>query len=410
MKILLITDFLPTIDNYRGPSSLCFYLLKSMNTNHNIKVITTNANKVPVELVKKAEEDLGIKYDIIPRNFWMKLITSSKTGALFTPIFGNSYGYLSRYSLSLNIMKEIDEYNPDIIYIYPYHLIKVAEQMCPKYKTVVIGPDCSVLGALRRMSDNYVYDKNEYETLSQSYLKRIKIENKLASLNCYVALVGRADCEMFNIVTNSKKAFFLPHPHYGLRSKTIDFRSGKIKIVITGGYDSFTHSDVNKMVEALMNHPDSTLDCEFTFLGKSWKPIVDLLKNHCKVSFKEWVENYDDEIIKYDAQIIPISYGVGTKGKVLDAMANGLLCIGSKYAMENIACKNEENCLIYHSSREIPSILKKICYEREKYMMIAEKGRECVRKYHSPSLCADILLKYSVGEASVQIDPDLYYS
>jgi hypothetical protein len=41
-----------------------------------------------------------------------------------------------------------------------------------------------------------------------------------------------------------------------------------------------------------------------------------------------FVDVYLDEIIKYDIQLTTISVGTGTKGKVLDALANGLMVMG----------------------------------------------------------------------------------
>ena len=48
----------------------------------------------------------------------------------------------------------------------------------------------------------------------------------------------------------------------------------------------------------------------------------------------KFAPDYIEEICKHDIQVTPICIGTGTKGKVLDAIANGLLVIGSWYALE----------------------------------------------------------------------------
>ena len=95
-----------------------------------------------------------------------------------------------------------------------------------------------------------------------------------------------------------------------------------------------------------------------------------------------FVDVYLDEIIKYDIQLTPISVGTGTKGKVLDALANGLLVIGTPYAMENIAVENNKSCVIYRNTTQLMSILKEIPHQRSRYEAIAIEGRKCVLAAH----------------------------
>ena len=92
--------------------------------------------------------------------------------------------------------------------------------------------------------------------------------------------------------------------------------------------------------------------------------------------------DYIEEVRKHDIQITPISIGTGTKGKVLDALANGLLVIGSWYAMENIAVVNGVSCVVYDSPADMPGILSDIVDNREKYEEMARKGREAVLREH----------------------------
>ena len=121
----------------------------------------------------------------------------------------------------------------------------------------------------------------------------------------------------------------------------------------------------------------------FTYLGEGWEKHVNLLsKAGYEVIHKKNVSNYVEEIIKYDIQITPICLGTGTKGKVLDAIANGLLVIGSWYAFENIAVEDQISCLQYNKVREIIKFLDQIYLDPLKYILIAEKGRQSVLKFH----------------------------
>ena len=67
----------------------------------------------------------------------------------------------------------------------------------------------------------------------------------------------------------------------------------------------------------------------------------------------------------------------------MDALANGLLVIGTPYAMENIAVENNKSCVIYKDAIQLISVLKEIPHERTKYEAIAAEGRKCVLTEHN---------------------------
>ena len=122
---------------------------------------------------------------------------------------------------------------------------------------------------------------------------------------------------------------------------------------------------------------------ELTILGKGWSAKVNKLRKFgYEANLIEFAPDYIEEIVKHDIQINPLSVGTGTKGKVLDALANGLLVIGTPYAMENIAVENNKSCVIYKDTTQLISVLKDIPYERTKYEAIAIEGRKCVLAAH----------------------------
>jgi hypothetical protein len=106
----------------------------------------------------------------------------------------------------------------------------------------------------------------------------------------------------------------------------------------------------DEILPELCKHQELAAYYSITFLGKGWDFAVTQLRD---VGYESqrlgFVDVYLDEIIKYDIQLTPISVGTGTKGKVLDALANGLMVIGTPYAMENIAVENHKSCIIYES-------------------------------------------------------------
>jgi glycosyltransferase involved in cell wall biosynthesis len=219
------------------------------------------------------------------------------------------------------------------------------------------------------------------------YLQKNKsIEELWGKNNIRVHYVGMSDYKFYRDAIGHSNAHFLLHPYVKYKEKRIDFSHEKLKVIIPGGYDMYYNTDVDKMLPALIANKEKLQETfEFTFLGKHWYPIDERLKAAgFKAEFKTWVEDYAEELVQHDIEITPISFGTGTKGKVLDAMVNGLLVVGSGYALENICVRDMESCVRYRDASHIASILISIANNREKYQAIAEKGRQQVMKYHNP--------------------------
>ena len=122
----------------------------------------------------------------------------------------------------------------------------------------------------------------------------------------------------------------------------------------------------------------------YTFLGKGWEKHVEALKGAWyEVEHIAFAPDYIEEIVKHDIQITPIAIGTGTKGKVLDALANGLLVIGTPYALENIAVDNGASCIEYRQPQEVIEVLMDIPHNISKYEAKAKEGRRQVLEHHN---------------------------
>ena len=104
-----------------------------------------------------------------------------------------------------------------------------------------------------------------------------------------------------------------------------------------------------------------------------------------EVNHITFAPDYIEEIVRHDIQITPIAIGTGTKGKVLDALANGLLVIGTPYALENIAVRHGESCVEYRQPQEVIEVLQDIPNNVSKYDAMAKEGRRQVLEKHGRS-------------------------
>lgn len=126
-----------------------------------------------------------------------------------------------------------------------------------------------------------------------------------------------------------------------------------------------------------------------TFLGKGWETWAERLANAgwtCQhIAF---APDYIEELQRHDIQVNAIDVGTGTKGKVLDAIANGLLEMGSPFALENIDVTDGDSCVLFHDADEAVARLRDIAANVSRYEAMAAKGRSRVLATHDSAACA----------------------
>ena len=204
--------------------------------------------------------------------------------------------------------------------------------------------------------------------------------------------VGRQDAAFFKEVCPRAKAVFLPHPLYAHRDKVIRFHKPMIRLLFAGRYDFYCQHVSDRLLEAMMTADDLKNRYAVTFLGKGWETWAERLANAgwtCQhIAF---APDYIEELQRHDIQGNAIDVGTGTKGKVLDAISNGLLAMGTPLALENIAVTPHESCVLFEHPSEAIAALRDIPADVAKYEAMAEKGRSAVLKVHDAAECARVL-------------------
>lgn len=380
MKVLLVTGFTPYKENYKGISALEYYLIKYRPTWVNIKIISYNLNLMKPSDIDIVKKELNCEIICIDSNGFLRKLLNNKLVRLLLKRNPNHYQRPGK-----TFEKIYKDFKPDVLWTYPNFYYCWA-RLYTDTKMITTSPDSNVLAEVRNDIDNVLessFIRKVYRLITFS--QTVNSEKKYLSPNNFIHFVGMNDLRMFRKVTNSTQAFFLLHPHYSLAEKKIRFDGIKIKVLIAGAYDIYMKSGIKDLVNVFLTHKELTNLIDISFLGKNWNDIVKILSfNNYECHNLGRVDNYLDEIIKYDVQLTPITVGTGTKGKVLDAIANGLLCVGTPMALENICVRNFDSCILYHNAEELYGIFTSMFYNRKKYELIAQKGRENVRKYHSP--------------------------
>ncbi len=386
MKIIVVTALTPTPENRGGISALLYSLLRFRSNGIELKVYTLNVNRISLEEQQEISKQLSAAIETVstPKTIVNRL--NKKWVARLQKLYWGAPGVNNL--VSRDFIDKLKSEECDFVLLYPFYMSPIALTV-PSHQCLVSGPDSEVLNRSRRLAnpdrlstrkmsiDDFI-DLQKYKAMEEDWgVKKIGVH-----------FVGKADYKINCDVSGKKNTPLLLHPFVKYREKEIDFTSKeKLKVIIPGSYDMYYNVDVDKMLPSLIEHKDVLLKhFEFTFLGKHWSPIEKRLKDAgFECEFKTWVDDYAEELVQHDIQITPISFGTGTKGKVLDAMVNGLLVIGSDYALENICVRDMESCVRYRDASHIASILISVANHRERYQTIAEKGRSQVLKYHDPT-------------------------
>ena len=369
MKMCLISTVTPTSENIRGTSALPYHLMAERGDGIDIDVYTFNNNGISDEKIRAVENELKVRIVKVPLPRWYRWMF--RFHLLFLRVF-LKYPFLNYVKLSKPLVEEIKAQNPDMIWVMGEELSRIVKQF-PNQRRIHLGPDTESLYYYRMMSRRFVMSNAmDYWKCALMYRKYARMEREFPTDDKYTYYaVGEEDVRHLQQLNPKVRAKFLRHPHYEVNSQfTIhnsQFHQPKIKLLIAGQYNLY------------MKQEAYLLNAQFIINNAQ-------LKVGWEVEHIKFAPNYIEEICKHDIQITPIAIGTGTKGKVLDALANGLLVIGTPYALENIAVENGVSCIEYWQPKEVTEVLLDINADRAKYETMARAGREAVLKHHDRQL------------------------
>lgn len=380
----------PASDNIGGTSALPYHLMVHRPEDVDVEVFTFNTNGLSAEKIAQSEQELRLKINVVPMNPFAAWLLGLK--GVMSLLVRMLLPYPPHYYLRLHraTVERIRALNPDGVWIYGEELTGISRQLS-EIPQVHTGPDCEVLYYERLLLQPWV-----------GRIKRLRCRVMMRKFRRLAAsaptcaryhLVSAADCETLRQVNHQVDACFLRHPHYNYNAeRKIKFAEPRIRLVLAGRNDHYMHADAVALIDELAANVDLAEHYEFTFLGKGWEPMHERLR--CagwQSRIIAFAPDYAAELCRHDVQLTPISVGTGTKGKVLDAITNGLLVIGTAYAMENIAVRHGQECLQYERASEVPSMLRDIAGNRSRYEAMAEAGREAVLREHNRARASQAL-------------------
>lgn len=383
-RIALITLHTPTATNHGGASALPYHLLAFRPQDIEVEVWSFNLNGCNNAQIAETETKLGLKVHVIKKPKWFRLLSPAPV-RLFLP--KPVLGYLP---LPAFAFAEINKFMGDqqsAVWIYGEDIARIARRFNEK-QTVITTPDCEAMYYYRVLGMKGIsLNKMSLARYSLMYHRYAKFASQYPTgENITYHLVGEADAAFLKRLNPKANTIFIRHPHYDVTTTVKAEASGheQIRLLIAGRYDFYMAQAANEAVEAMLTLPRAVKDkYKVTFLGKGWEPVCyALVKVGYKAQIKGFVEDYAAEVSSHHIQLTPVAIGTGTKGKVLDAFANGLMVVGTPLALENIAVESGRECIEYSGSAELAQWLCRLVQEPSLVNQIANVGQKAVLHWH----------------------------
>ena len=370
MKLILITQITPASENVRGTSALPYHLMVHRPADVDIVIYSFNGNQLSGAKIKEVEEELNVTIKLLSPPRWQSWVL--RLHLLFIRVL-LKYPLFNYMRLSRKVVEEIRCLQPDGIWVYGQDISRVTKQFAEYYR---------MLGRRFVFKNRIMFWRNV-----MMYPKYLRMEGAYENSSMVkYHLVGEADAESLRNLNPGIQANFLRHPHYHVAEpqKRIAFSKPKIRLLVAGQNNLYMKESAEEAFDMMLHEVDKLKGYyEITILGRGWESMATRLRNvGYNVAQITFASDYIEEIRRHDVQLTPIAIGTGTKGKVLDALANGLLVVGTPFALENIAVENGVSCVEYHSTKELLSTLVEIPHNVEKYEQMAEKGREAIFVEH----------------------------
>lgn len=228
----------------------------------------------------------------------------------------------------------IDVKDFDIVITYPFY-ITFGLNLKKANNVKVLGPDATSLVWLRR-SRLYGFSNYKKYLYKLLYLFFQNREKHLSNKGVEFLLVGKNDLNHFhnNGISSVK---YLTHPIVDFKPFRYNIQETKKapEFVISGHYsrDMFCL----KALKIIQNYIEGY---KLIVVGRNNRWIVDLFPKN-NVVYIDFVDDYSS-VCKAQRHIhlCPISYGGGTKNRVLSALNYGCMVFGTEIANENIQHPN----------------------------------------------------------------------
>jgi GT2 family glycosyltransferase/SAM-dependent methyltransferase len=131
-------------------------------------------------------------------------------------------------------------------------------------------------------------------------------------------------------------------------------------------------------------------DTHVTIVGADPTPEIEALAGPL-VDVTGWVQDLDPLLSSSSALVAPLSYGAGLKGKVTQALAEGLPVVTTSIGAEGLDAVDGEHLLIGEHPTELAERVTRVLKDAELWQRLSRSGQQLVAERCSPSVTSERL-------------------
>jgi len=196
---------------------------------------------------------------------------------------------------------------------------------------------------------------------------------------------SQADAERLRSL-GGRHTRIIPNPIPMNESFEIAVHSARYKSAIplfVGHLGYFPNVQAVKQLVAGAKGLRSTVTVTPTVAGRSPSKIIYRLAKRGRIRLLENPDQIGPLLAEHGYTLLPIKHGSGTRIKVLEALAAGLVVIATPQAVEGLELQEGKHYLAANQSNEMFAAMRWLVANPAKAMQVAKQGREFAKAHYS---------------------------
>ena len=305
------------------------------------------------------------------------------------------------------ITKVVDEYVPDVVILEGVAFLPLMSIFASRKIHVIVD--------MHNIESELIKEQFSfspfYKKIFRAFRRKLQIENaqlddmNAAELAQRIWVCSKSDRDKLLKMAPHANITVIPNPVPDSRLFEIpidECRYRKMKMVFVGHLSYFPNMDaITRFIKSgLPNTSLSYPNCLLTVCGRNPGKKLREICNRANVELVENPSEMYPILATSSYTPIAINYGSGTRIKVLEAMAAGVVVCASSKAIEGLDIEDGKHFILAETSNEIGKEITRLFNHPKHAFEIAQAAREMVkRNYHSDVIRANI-----VDELTCQAD------
>lgn len=388
LRIVLIVSRIvaPPID---GGSSYVFNIAKEIaKRGHELTFLSFKSNKHP-QAPEMIEEFAKIYYTELK---YKEYNFSSLVKSIFLWKPATIIERMPKNKM-ISLIDKLD-FEPDFFFLEGIHSAELTDYIklkFPNSKTVLRQANTEYL-LLKRNAENA---KNPLMkiALKIQHLIMYKYEKKALENNDIITAVSESDIDEYKkLVPNKKYIPVLIYTQQNYRDKSLG--NGKNILSFSDWNWHPNRAGMNWFLSEV--YPlIKDYDFQLNVIGRGFEN--DYFKDYPKIDYLGFVESLDNYFDNSDFMIAPLTYGGGTKVKIIEALSNSMAVITNSYGNEGINAKNGEEIIIADNAKLFANSIKNLLNDKEFRIKLSNNAYKFASERYNKEKIIDNLLNELVN-------------